>query len=438
MSPRPRLSFADDPKKVGRRLRAAREAAGLSQRALSFPGCTAAYISRIEQGERQPSIQLLREFASRLGVSEEYLAFGRDKRPVAATASAEVRVAIRLGDLDDAYKLATSALKSAASDRERADAFAALGEVALHQGDVSEARIALERAVELDPNIETRDLQTAEVLGRIYARAFEYESSAAVFMRARDNAIEGNDPAAEVRFGALLANAYIDAVNFSEAEHVLAEAIQASENVEDPLTLARMYWSQSRLHALQKDTTNAARWAQRALDLLETTDHQYYFALAHQLLAHIELDRGNNEIAAELLDRAAPMIEASGRKFELTSFRIEQARALLKARRRKEAAAVAMEAAALMADQSSVDAGRSYALVAEVFVELKDEERGIELYELAIEHLKATPNRYLVDVYAKLAALFEARGDEKAMIATLKRGMKVQQQAERTLLDRST
>jgi tetratricopeptide (TPR) repeat protein len=438
MSPRARVSFVDDPKKVGRRIRAAREEAGLSQRGLSFPGCTAAYISRIELGDRLPSLQLLREFASRLGVSEQYLAFGGDRTPVAATASAEVRVAIRLGELDEAQELAAASLKAATSDRERADAFAALGEVALHQGDVPAARIALERAVELDPNIETRDLQTAEVLGRMYARAFEYESSAVVFMRARDSAIAAKDPVGQVRFGALLANAYIDAVNFSEAERVLAEAIRVSETVEDPLTLARMYWSQSRLHALQKDTTNAARWAQRALDLLETTDHKYYFALAHQLLAHIELDRGNGEIAAELLDRAAPMIEASGRRFELTSFRIEQARALLKARRRKEAAAVAMEAAALMSDQSSVDAGRSYALVAEVFVELKDEERGIELYELAIEHLQATPNRYLVEVYSKLAALFEARGDEKAMIATLKRGMKIQQQAERTLLDRAT
>ena len=75
---RVRQAYADDPVLVGRRLRSAREAAGLSQRALSFPGCTAAYISRIEAGERWPSLQLLREFAHRLGVTEEFLAFGHD------------------------------------------------------------------------------------------------------------------------------------------------------------------------------------------------------------------------------------------------------------------------------------------------------------------------------------------------------------------------
>jgi transcriptional regulator with XRE-family HTH domain len=43
---------------------------------LSFPGCTAAYISRIEKGERVPSLQLIREFAVRLGVSEEFISHG--------------------------------------------------------------------------------------------------------------------------------------------------------------------------------------------------------------------------------------------------------------------------------------------------------------------------------------------------------------------------
>ena len=64
------------------------------------------------------------------------------------------------------------------------------------------------------------------------------------------------------------------------------------------------------------------------------------------MLAQIELDRGNNVRAAELLERAAPTIVASGRKFELASFRIEQARTLLKAGRREEAASIAMEASA--------------------------------------------------------------------------------------------
>ena len=39
---RPRIPHYDDPVAVGLRLHQAREAAGLSQRELAFPGCSAA------------------------------------------------------------------------------------------------------------------------------------------------------------------------------------------------------------------------------------------------------------------------------------------------------------------------------------------------------------------------------------------------------------
>ena len=75
---RARTPHYDDPAAVGRRVREARDAAGLSQRELSFPGCSSAYISRIERGERIPSLQVMREIARRTGVSEQALAYGRE------------------------------------------------------------------------------------------------------------------------------------------------------------------------------------------------------------------------------------------------------------------------------------------------------------------------------------------------------------------------
>src|SRR2546423_15517897 len=66
----------DSPQGVGKRLKEARLAAGMSQRELSFPGCTAVYICRIERGDRVPSLQVLRELARRVTVDEEFLATG--------------------------------------------------------------------------------------------------------------------------------------------------------------------------------------------------------------------------------------------------------------------------------------------------------------------------------------------------------------------------
>ena len=85
-------SHVDDPVAVGRRLKDARLAAGLSQRQLSFPGCSAAYISRLEAGDRVPSLQLLRKLAAKLNADEQYLATGveRIQQPPPELIEAEV------------------------------------------------------------------------------------------------------------------------------------------------------------------------------------------------------------------------------------------------------------------------------------------------------------------------------------------------------------
>lgn len=75
---RARIPHYDTPAKVGKRLVEAREAKGFSQRDLSFPGCSAAYISRVERGERVPSGQVMQTLADKLGVTAQFLAYGKD------------------------------------------------------------------------------------------------------------------------------------------------------------------------------------------------------------------------------------------------------------------------------------------------------------------------------------------------------------------------
>ena len=62
---------------IGQRLRRLRTERRFSQRELSSPGVSYAYISRIEAGTRQPSVKALRMLARKLGVSAEYLETGR-------------------------------------------------------------------------------------------------------------------------------------------------------------------------------------------------------------------------------------------------------------------------------------------------------------------------------------------------------------------------
>src|SRR6266498_984590 len=67
---------------VGARLKRLRLQRGFSQRDLSSPGVSYAYISRIEAGARTPSVKALRKLAQKLGVSVEYLETGRDIREI--------------------------------------------------------------------------------------------------------------------------------------------------------------------------------------------------------------------------------------------------------------------------------------------------------------------------------------------------------------------
>ena len=64
---------------IGQRLRRLREERGLSQREISEPGVSYAYISRIEAGARRPSLRALRKLAAKLDVTALYLETGSDE-----------------------------------------------------------------------------------------------------------------------------------------------------------------------------------------------------------------------------------------------------------------------------------------------------------------------------------------------------------------------
>src|SRR5918997_5678126 len=66
---------------IGERLRRLRTERRLSQRELSEPGVSYAYISRIEANTRTPSVKALRKLARKLGVSPEYLETGSEIGP---------------------------------------------------------------------------------------------------------------------------------------------------------------------------------------------------------------------------------------------------------------------------------------------------------------------------------------------------------------------
>jgi tetratricopeptide (TPR) repeat protein len=423
--PRLKSTHIDNPADCGARLKTARLKAGLSQRQLAFSGCTAAYISRIEAGERIPSLQLLRELGRRLGVTADWLATASTTGDVADEGLLEAEVALRLGDLDTARTLFTEALKRGGATWDQAEALAGLGQIDYLSGDPRAAIEQLERALELYGDGALRKPGVADTLGRAYAKVGELESAISVFRRFLDAAEAAEDVVERMRFSVLLANAYIDGGSFGAAEHLLGLELSHADEWNDPLFRARLYWSQSRLHMEKGEAQTAVRYARKALHILEITEHTHYTARAHQLLAHIELDRGNAETALEVLGRGAALINRAGNPLERAEYCLEEARALAALGRTQEAAKLAMQISGLISEANPEDSGRAYALLGEVYEALGEPARAREIYELAADILERTPNRYLIDVYGRLAALLEAEGRVDEALAVLKRAMGV-------------
>jgi tetratricopeptide (TPR) repeat protein len=420
--PRQKSTHVDSPDAVGRRLKAARETAGLSQRQLAFAGCSPAYISRIESGDRIPSLQLLRELGKRLNVSEDYLASGVEAAAHGPAATIiEAEVAMRLDDLELAERLFREALES--SGPKRADALAGLGQLAYRRGDPLAAVHYLEEALAAyRPDAPERPA-AEDTLGRSYAMLGRMDAAAAVFERGLDTATRRNDPIEIVRFTVLLAYVRIDTARFDEAEEMLARALEVGRDSVNPSVRLQLFWSQSRFYLEQNDPESAAEYARKAYEIAKFTEDSARVARAHQLLAQIELERGHPEEALSLLEEGWPLLERTGNAVERAHYRIEEARVLAQLGREEEAAALAMQVTGVLASARPEDAARAYMLAAEVFAQLGERERAAELYELTIEMLEPNPNRYLVEAYTKLAGLLEATGRKDEAFDVMKKAL---------------
>ena len=391
--PRRPSTHVDSPAAVGERLRAARLAAGLSQRDLSFEGCTAAYVSRIEAGARTPSYQILREFATRLGVTADYLATGDDgvSEP---DPRVEAEILLRLGRVDEAEEIFREA-----------GAEAGLGAVTLARGDARQAIELLAAALasgELSPEAAEA---AAERLARAYCLQGQFEEALALLTRVLDDARARRDRFAVARFGVLLAGVYIDIGDLAQAERILSEALADAQETLDPALRAQLYWREG--------------YAELAAASLRSTDQQLAAARGLALLARIENERGNGEQALARLDEAMPELRCAGNDVEQAMASIERARALAGLGQEAEAISLLADVVPRLEDAPAESAAPAYVTVARFFRARGDHEHALELYALAAERAPA-PSRHAANALSAMAEIHEERGEADEALRLLK------------------
>jgi transcriptional regulator with XRE-family HTH domain len=275
---------------IGQRLRRLRLERGLSQRDLSSPGVSYAYISRIEAGARRPSVKALRKLAAKLGVSADYLETGSEIRDTEERelAIADAELGLRLGEARDAeerlerlHEEALAAGDAVAAGR----ATVALGLAAAAEGRNTDAIERLEAALEegdVAPSARP-DLHTA--LGGAYAAEGRPDLAVDLLERCLDQVAREtpDDVAALARVAAALGRALSSVGETERARTVLEAALDSVDGTADPYARVRLYRSLAREADARARQATALDYMRRAVALLEVSDDSDHLDEAHRL-----------------------------------------------------------------------------------------------------------------------------------------------------------
>ena len=349
-----------ESEEIGQRIRRLRLQRGLSQRGLAQPGLSYAYLSRIEAGQRRPSLAALRIAARRLGVSLEYLETGslvpdaHERELRLADAELELRMG---GDLDRAAEVFRSEI-SRGDDADavfEARARAGLGLIESMRGEHAEAIGHLAAATDsgyLPPETRPdlyRALGHAHIAVSASRRAVELYERCLEEVRTR----APGDAGLHIKFAVYAASAYSTLGDNRSVRRVLAEATERAEHeaAASPNRI-NLYWALARASWAENDSEAALEYIRRAIGLLESSEDTYNLALAHLLCAQmLALDARSDEADLHLA-HADRLLVLRGDSVDLGLLRAEQAKRAAARGEGHEAVRLATEAMRLVHDHA--------------------------------------------------------------------------------------
>jgi len=352
---------------VGKRIRRLRLAKGLSQRALSGPGVSYAYVSRIEADQRTPSLKALRYLAGRLGVDPEYL---EDGRAIPAAKERELRLAdaeigLRMGgDLEQAEETLRQMLREGIPDGLEVRIRATLGTLLARKGENEEALQQLERVVGSGGVRPETRADVYETLATVYAAT--KRSPQAIELLERCIATVDEDERAltqRVRFRSFLAQTFSSVGALDRARTVLEEATALAEDLARPQDRVALYWTGARISWMEAHDADAAlHFAGRAIGLLESSEDTMELARAHLLAAQICNLDGRPEEARRHLRQAEPLLTLGDDRPSFGVLRTEEAKVEAQLSDPARAVELAREALDLLADDARFTPNAMHAL----------------------------------------------------------------------------
>jgi transcriptional regulator with XRE-family HTH domain len=408
---------------IGARLKRLRVARGFSQRDLSSPGVSYAYISRIEAGARTPSVKALRKLAQKLGVSVEYLETGRDIREIddreLKLADAELQLRLEADTAPAEQKLEeVLAEASAAGDRVSASRAAiGLGLAAAHRGNHLDAVERLEAALEyervaphLRPDVYTGLAQSYAALGAADRAARLLEQCLAEVTESTPE-----DVTLMVRYATFLSYALTDEGEYDRASEVVHDALGRTGDSSDSYTRVRLYWSLARMAAIEGRSAEALTQIRKAIALLEATDDTLTLARGYLLSAGIDSQEGRAEATRKQLEIAARLLGPAPEPADLGMLRIGQSRLATLEGDGARAVESARDALAILGDFNGGELGQACWALARGLALEGEADAAIETYRRAVDLLTVHGRRHNAGMASlDWASLLheQGRGDE--------------------------
>lgn len=394
---------------LGARLRTARRQAGLSQTQLAGE-LSPSYVSLVEAGKREPSMQVLRTLADRLGCSVDFLTGGVDgherERALLELRAAQVaRIdgrrteAARLGE-----RLRRDRRLTAIEQREALTCVAAAREAL---GEL-EAAIGLWQELWDTPATGVNErVRVAVALCRCCREVGDLSRSIDIGERtlAELPTGAGEEVAQQGRLVATLAAAYWERGDLSRAGQLLTGLMVDDEH----RTLAERgaaYWNASLVTADRGDPVEALRLADRALALFSEDDDERNLARLQVakawLLARQDPPRAAE--ALELLRRALPGLTRYGGQVDLAYAETELARVSLLLGDPHAAEAQVRSALSRLGAEPRVEAGGARTLLGRILLEQERRPEATRELLAAAEHLEqAQSGRHAASAWRELA-----------------------------------
>lgn len=326
---------AVDMHELGKRIKHARCAAGLSQAEVAGGLISTAYLSRIENGSRRPKLTLLTALAERIGITPHELLLG-----LTPTSWAEfqtkldwAQLELRTGTPEAAIKATTELLDEVpAGSRLLRDVRHTRALALEATGDYDQAIFELEELLDEEATESTVTLQRLTALCRCYRQSGELSRAIEVGQRAdrvvRELALQGTPEA--VRLTLTVASAHGEAGDLGYAARICRKALAAAEKLGTQQERAFCYWNTSILESERGNHEEAVALGKKAINLLDCADSARNSARLRVELGLLLLQLDPPQISESMreLERSEKELElASASPADLASVRLGQARA---------------------------------------------------------------------------------------------------------------